>query len=281
MSEPTPALNRGLWTVVATSIAVGTGIVIGAQMRGSATAQGTRDLRGPQFQLAQGPLGVSPPPGTNAPRPFSGERMPEFIRGTILSIDTTDGRLTVTADGPGGTPQPGGIRAPQTVVLARDTRIIRRVSSAPSELKLGDRIQVSGQPMQMDVTDLQYEPDPNLLMPLGGPSPGGGAAPAGPGASPIGRAAALSRVQVSGEVVNVHPLRVTLSGGVQCSLNVRPEIKVSRLVIGQASDLKAGDTVVGYGSRQADGTVRAEQLSVGMFGMPGRGAAGGTSQFGR
>src|SRR5436190_4343959 len=139
-------MNRGLWTVFATAVAVGTGIVIGEQLRGQATAGPDQAAaRGvPAFQLGDlnVPLAAAPPtsPGTGM--------MEAEVRlsGTIQSIDLANGTLVLASDR-GGTSQ--------TVHVSGETRITHQVRIPATQLKPNDMVVVNGVPLEMDVRGIQ------------------------------------------------------------------------------------------------------------------------------
>src|SRR5262249_46162802 len=166
-------MNRGLWTVFATAVAVGTGIVIGEQLRGQATAgpdqAGARGM--PSFQLGDlnVPLAAAPPTGPS-PDMLQAEVR---ISGTIQAINLENHTLVLAS---------ARLGASATVHVTADTRISHQVQIAATQLKPDDRIVVTGVPLQMDVRSIQQAPagagmtsGPGFGMPApGGAGRGGG-----------------------------------------------------------------------------------------------------------
>src|SRR5437764_715072 len=139
-------MNRGLWTVFAVAVAVGTGIVIGEQLRGQATAGPDQAAaRGvPSFQLGDlnVPLAAAPPTG-----PGAGMMQPQVrLSGTIQSINLGNSTLVLGAELGGG---------PETIHVTAETRIMHQIRMPATQLKPGDMVQVSGVPLQIDVRGIQ------------------------------------------------------------------------------------------------------------------------------
>ncbi len=285
------ALNRGLWTIVGTAVAVGTGIVIGEQLRGQATAGGGVPSTGggPEFRLAQGRAGGGGPtggprpggPGSSSPfgsgGPFSGGAT-GVIRGVIESINPGTNLIHVRQALPGSS-------GTQSVRVDGSTQILHMVRATASELKVGDRVTASGVPLQMEVTDLQVamEPPRSGASGTGGPMPGsggpGGFSGGGDGPRP---GPGMARANVVGQIASTNPLRVQLGDGVQCALNLRPGATVSRMLQAQLRDLRPGETINGYGMPGEGGVLQARQLMVGIPENPSGfgGGGGGASRRG-
>jgi hypothetical protein len=280
-------MYRGLWTIVATAVAVGTGIVIGEQLRGQAAAERPRSVtpQGPDFQLAQVD---SPAPGTGGqpfPRSVSpgaglgGGIVPEVIRGTIQSIDMAHSRIVVTPDQAG---------APtQSIQVTEETRIVHQTSASVGDLKTGDTIQVTGQPLQINVSDIRIDTTgtagggravSTAAGPL--PPPKGFPAPAPPSQPPTPPPPV--RASVRGKISSLHPLKIGVGDGLECVLNMKQGATVARISIAGLHDLKPGETLSGFGQPGRDGALSATTLRVGfppgeagfMVGRPGGGGGG-------
>ena len=103
------------------------------------------------------------------------------------------------------------------------------------------------------------------------PSPG-----ASPAASPSGAAAA--RRGATGTIANLTSNSLTVHDA-RCNTDVKitfdQSVIVRKSVVGQASDLQESDTVTVTGTRQADGSIKANSITIVPAGSAGFGGFGG------
>lgn len=213
-----------------------------------------------------GPIGMPMPMGggPNMPggSPIGAGRLP-FANGTVTAVDTAAGTLTLSPMFGGGTPQ--------TVKVTDATQITATREGTVGDLKVGDTVQVRGVPTGITATQITAGDSADLPMggmglPLAGPRLGSGGRP-GLG----GPQAAFA--QATGKVTALSPLTVSVADGVQVTLRVTPDAKISRNVVEKMGDLKAGDRVMANGQPGDDGVLAASRIRVnadyGMsFGMP-------------
>lgn len=198
------------------------------------------------------PMGGGPnPAGGN---PFGNGRMP-FANGPVTAVDAAAGTITLTPMFGGG--------APQTVKVTDTTQITATRVGAVGDLKVGDTIQVRGVPTGITASQITAgdgaDPPGGSISPLpAGPRFGGkfnGSRPGLSGAQP-------AFAQATGKITGLSPLTVSVSDGVQVTLRVGPDAKISRNVREKIGDLKAGDRVMANGKAGDDGILAATRIRV-------------------
>ncbi len=203
-----------------------------------------------------GPNGMPMGGGPNMPggNPFGAGRLP-FANGTVTAVDAAAGTVTLMPMFGGGTPQ--------TVKVTDETKITATRGGTVGDLKVGDTIQVRGVPTGITAAQITAGDSAD---PMGG---GMGFMPARPlrGAgfgngrpNPGGPQAAFA--QASGTITSLSPLTVSVSEGVQVTLRVGPQAKISRNVSEKIGDLKAGDRVMANGKAGDDGVLAASRIRV-------------------
>ena len=111
----------------------------------------------------------------------------------------------------------------------------------------------------------------------GGGGRGLAAACPSPGATPAASAAAARR-GATGTVTNLTANSLTVHD-TRCNTDVKitfdPSVIVRKTVVGQASDLQETQTITVTGTRQADGSIKANSISIVPAGSAGFGGFGG------
>lgn len=197
------------------------------------------------------------------------------VVGTIQQIDATKGTLQIQTAGP----QAGS----RTVAFTAETPIYRQSQGTLADLKVNDRIQVSGMPTAITATQMQIGELP--APPAGGFGGGragggpGGNAQGAPGAGPGGPGGpAPSTASATGTIVSTSPLVVELAGNLRVTVTADPATRVMKMVKTTAADLKVGETIRATGRPGDDGNVTASQIQVGIdpnaAGFGGRGFGG-------
>jgi hypothetical protein len=218
-----------------------------------------------------GPM-VPPGGGTGMPMPMGGGpnmpsgtplgmgRMP-FANGSVTAVDAATGTITLAPMFGGGTPQ--------TVRVTDATQITAVREGTVRDLKVGDTVQVRGVPTgitasQITAGDGADSARGGMGLLLTGPRFGGrlGGTRSGLG----GPQAAFA--QAAGKITGLTPLTVSVSDGVQVTLRVAPDAKISRNVMEKVGDLKVGDRVMASGKPGEDGVLAANRIRVNSdFGM--------------
>lgn len=226
-----------------------------------ATAAGAQFGGGPMVPPA-GPAGMPMPmgggPNMAGGNPFGMGRMP-FANGTVTAVDAATGTITLAPMFGGGTPQ--------TVRVTDATQITAMREGTVGGLKVGDTVQVRGVPT--GITASQITAGDGADPPVGGFLPTGprfGGKPGGPRPGMGGPQAASA--QATGKITGLAPLTVSVSDGVQVTLRVTPDAKISRNVTEKVGDLKVGDRVMASGKPGEDGVLAANRIRVNAdFGM--------------
>ena len=105
-----------------------------------------------------------------------------------------------------------------------------------------------------------------------------------PGATPAASASgAAARRGASGTIANLTTNSLTIHDA-RCSTDVKvtfdQSVIVRKTVVGQASDLQESETITVTGTRQADGSIKANSISIVPAGSGGLGGFGGAASGG-
>ena len=225
-------------------------------------------------------------------RSFGMPMMRPMMAGTVQSVDTTNGTITLT-DPSGNT---------QTLTVSSDTKIVAAKTISASDLQVGDQIQVRGAPqvisadsiMSGDLGDVppmgpvfgaamvkssgtvaaRANPDapgPVVVQSYGEQSDSSGAEADAEGNGPPPKPLFISAASSSpagamaieqGTITSLSPLTVSLSDGQTVTVNTNSSTKVSTVSTESLSDIQQGDQVAAQINRQGDGTIRAVQVDV-------------------
>jgi len=222
-----------------------------------------------------GPM-VPPGGGTGMPMPMGGGpnmpsgtplgmgRMP-FANGSVTAVDAATGTITLAPMFGGGTPQ--------TVRVTDATQITAVQEGTVGDLKVGDMVQVRGVPTGITASQITAGDGADSARGGMGLLPTGsrlqsrlGGRPGGPQSGLGGPQAAFA--QAAGKITGLAPLTVSVSDGVQVTLRVAPDAKISRNVMEKVGDLKVGDRVMASGKPGEDGALAANRIRVNSdFGM--------------
>ncbi len=196
-------------------------------------------------------------------------RRPPFAYGTVTSVDTGAGTITIA--GRGGGPD-------QTIQTQGTTQIVSQVAAAVSDLKKGDTIQVQGVPTGITASSVSIGQSP--LSGMGGPGGGpGGPPPGGNNGGGNGPGAAPAMAYATGTVTGTSPLTISLSSTASLTLKMDPNAKVTKYTLVTVSAIKVGDRVLAMGTANDDGSFAATTVALNMdpgaMGGFGRGGFGG------
>lgn len=153
---------------------------------------------------------------------------------------------------------------PQKIVVTEKTTLIKQVKGSAADLKVGDTIEISGVPLQIDartirVGEITRKPEVRPAK----PSPAAAQRPDRPARLP------KSRSRLLGRVLKTSPLIVQLSEGINAEIKVSGETSIIRVATVPFSSIKPGDPVFALGSRDQNGALVAHRLQVGLEGFPG------------
>lgn len=201
---------------------------------------------------------------------------PPFALGTVSSVNSGAGTITLT-------PQFGG-NGPQTIKVDPSAQIVTQTDAAVADLKVGDKIAVQGIPTGITASSLTVG-DPPAGLPgaggFGGPRGGfggGGNGPGGNGGAPASQsfATATGTIKALPTGTNSH-LTLSLGSDVQLFLKVAAGAKVTKYTTVRLADIKTGDRIIASGQTADDGTLTASTVGVNFpaGGFGGRGFGGG------
>lgn len=203
-----------------------------------------------------------PPPARSAPT------LGGIVLGSVARVDYGARRLTVTPVRKGD--------GEQTVELAADAALVRLDSATAGQVRVGDRLSVTGLPLVLDArqvrigderpggTPARPVPPPPAAPSRRGPAPRPSNRPAPPPLPPPG-----SMAQFYGQVVRINPIVLSFqSGGPTFEVRTNRYTRFTRVVKITLAQVKAGDPVMVFGRRLPDGKLQARRVQVGLEGMP-------------
>ena len=104
-----------------------------------------------------------------------------------------------------------------------------------------------------------------------------------PGATPAASASAAARRGATGTIANLTNNSLTVHD-TRCNTDVKitfdPSVIVRKTVVGQASDLQESETITVTGTRQADGSIKANSITIVPAGSGAGGFGGGAANGG-
>lgn len=193
--------------------------------------------------------------------------------GAVTAIDPAAGTITIMSR---------MTNAAQTIKVPAGTPMATQTTVQVSDLKVGDTVQVSGVPTGITASQIVVGD-----MPAGFPGQGGGGnrgGGGGGGAAPGGAAGANGAppafASATAKVAKLEPLTLTLSPGVDLTLKLAADAKISRISTATMASIKVGDTVGAMGQTADDGTFTPSAVAVNWpiqqgGGRGGRGGFGG------
>lgn len=179
--------------------------------------------------------------------------------GNVVKTDPTRNEVTVTGRSRND--------PPQTVVFTDKTTLVKQVKGSAADLKVGDTIEVTGIPLQIDartirVGEITHKPE----VVRKNPRPAAAAPPPDrPSRLP------LTRPRMLGRILRVSPLTVQLAEGINADIKVGGETNIVRVTTVPFSSIKPGDPLFALGSRDQNGNLVAHRVQVGLEGFPGAG----------
>lgn len=104
-----------------------------------------------------------------------------------------------------------------------------------------------------------------------------------PGASPAATASGAARRGATGTIANLTSNSLTIHDA-RCNTDIKvtfdQSVIVRKTVVGQAADLQESETVTVTGTRQADGSIKANSINIVPAGSAGFGGFGGSGANG-
>lgn len=179
--------------------------------------------------------------------------------GNVLKADPTRNEILITGRSRND--------APQKVVVTEKTTLVRQVKGSAADLKVGDTIEITGIPLQIDartirVGEITRKPEfvPSKPLPPG----------AAERADRTSRLP-LTRPRMLGRVLKTSPLVVQLAEGINAEIKVGAETTIIKVATIPFGSVKPGDPVFALGSRDQNGALVARRVQVGLEGFPGTG----------
>ena len=207
-------------------------------------------------------------------------RMP-FAMGTITGGDAANRTISIKSQLSG---------AVQTIQLSVGTQIYTQVTVTVADLKVNDKVKVSGIPTAITADTITAGDIPDFLQPTIRPRPGGAAPAVAAGTDPTAQddpsgdnPAPTTKIQATaaatGRVISLSPLTVELSKDVSVVLKLASKAKIIRISLLPFKNLNIGDKIMAAGQANADGTFEATGIGINIdpssgLGMPGMGGGG-------
>ena len=185
---------------------------------------------------------------------------PQFATGTVTGVNPSRGTIVVSS--------PSG--GPRTIRVTAMTRVFSRSIVSVGDLRLNDRVQVFGAAAAIDVSSMVVGEIPAFLP--GGRAMGSAGQTAGTDSvrTTDSTAVAPSRegsrsqalVSASGTVVALNPLTIAMSNDVTIIVKLDRDVKVTRVLPGSVSSIRAGDMIEAPGYTADDGTFNAAGIGI-------------------
>lgn len=207
-------------------------------------------------------------------------RMP-FALGTITGGDAANRTIFIKSQLSG---------AAQTIQLSVGTQIYTQVTVTIADLKVNDKVKISGIPTAITADTITAGDIPDFLQPTPRSRPGGAAPTVAATSDPATQddpnrdtLAPANKIQASaeatGRVISISPLTIELSKDVSVVLKLAPKAKIVRISLLPFKNLNVGDKIVAAGQANADGTFEATEIGINIdlssgLGMPGMGGGG-------
>ena len=199
--------------------------------------------------LALNAAALAAPAHPDASRGAGGSGHSPALTGTITSIDTAAGTITVT-------PASG---TASVIALTSSTEIVGHETIAASAIALGDTLEVAGIPLTLQATSI-------LDNHLSSPTPTGGTTgttPSGGGSTPGTSAAPVSgTLRVMGVVTALSPPVIEVDSSFSIALSVTSSTTFAEVLPLTAAQLTAGETVRAVVVKGSTGTLTAVRLDV-------------------
>lgn len=178
--------------------------------------------------------------------------------GNVLKVDSTRSEVFITGRSRND--------RPQKVLITEKSVLVRQARGSAADLKVGDTIEVTGIPLQIDARTIRVGDitRPAEVRPTN-PRPNAPPRPDRPSRLP------LTRPRMMARVLRVSPLTVQLAEGINADIKVGAETNIIRATKVPLSNLKPGDPLFALGSRDANGDLVARRVQVGLEGFPGAG----------
>jgi len=178
--------------------------------------------------------------------------------GNVVRTDPTRNEVTITGRSRND--------PPQKVLVTDKTTLVRQVKGTAADLKVGDTIEITGIPLQIDARTIRVgEITRHPEVRPANPRPNAPERPDRPSRLP------LTRPRMMGRVLRVSPLTVQLAEGINADIKVSGETSIIRVTSIPFSNIKPGDPVFALGSRDPHGNLMARRVQVGLEGFPGAG----------
>lgn len=163
----------------------------------------------------------------------------------------------------------------QTIEVPADAALVRIESASASQLRVGDRISVTGLPLVLDarqvrIGDERPQPQGARRRPAPAPAPPPARrAPRGNRPAPAPPPPPGSTAQFYGQVIRVNPLVLSFQpGGPTFEVRTSRRTRFTRLVKLTFAQIKARDPIMVHGRRLPSGVLQARRVQVGLEGLP-------------
>lgn len=176
--------------------------------------------------------------------------------GSVLKTDPSRNEVTISGRSRND--------RPQKVVLSEKTTLVKQVNGNAADLKVGDTIEITGIPLQIDARTIRVG-EPARQPEVRADRPRATPAPERPSRLPA------ARPRVLGRILRVSPLTVQLSEGINADIKVGGETQIVRITTVPFSSIKVGEPLFAVGSRDQNGNLLARRVQVGLEGFPGAG----------
>jgi hypothetical protein len=190
--------------------------------------------------------------------------------GSVKKVDVTGRRITLT-------PRKKG-EPDQNVDVPADATLVRLNNASSGEVRVGDTISVFGIPLVMDARQIRIGDEP--IVGKRPPRAGGPAATPQPKIKPKLKRPSKrpapapppppgSGTRLFGRVIRINPLVVSLqNGGPTFEVRTNRSTHFTRAVRITLTQIKVGDPLMVFGKREADGSLEARRVQVGLEGLP-------------
>ncbi len=213
---------------------------------------------------AQGPQGGPQGPGGFGGPGFQG-RMP-FVGGTVADIDASQNLLLVRSPFGGD----------QVVKVMPNTKLVTQTTATVADLKVGDQVQIQGQPTAITANSLGIGGMPDFMRM--GPQPGGPGQQQGGARQPQN---AMAFAMANGTVKSVSPLTIAVGSDVTITIKLAPNARLTKMTPVQFSAIKENDNIFAAGQEDSEGVFVATGVGVNLnLGGPGMGPGMGPGRPG-
>ena len=193
---------------------------------------------------------VTPPvtPATTAAATARAAR--GMLTGLVISVDAAKNLLVIqTRD-----------RTQVNVVVAADTRYIKRTKGALADLALGQDVTLAGHATAMSADEIGMSPPP--VAPEAGAAPVAAPTTAAAASQALAARRNAARVRIHGVVTKLEPLTVTTASGGEVVVTPSATATFNLSIPATLADVQAGQRVGVLGQQAADGSYAATLVTL-------------------